>query len=254
MAVTVLPSPEVPEALRARASRWADLKRWERRELGQELRRLGLSYREIAAIIPVEKGTLSGWCRDIELGSEQVIRLIERTRARSAHGRGARTNRRRRQEQVEAISRAALEEARDLVKSPLWTAGVMLYWGEGSKTRDLCFTNSDAEMVRLMMHWFRRFLRIENERFSIRMHLHSGQDEQEARQYWTDVAGVPSTQFGKTFWKTEGTGHRRNILYRGTVQVRICRSGDLFHRVMAWIEAWYPSRGPLAKLVIATDS
>lgn len=48
--------PPLPRGLLARASRWEELKRWERRELGQELRRLGLSYSEIAEVIPVAKG------------------------------------------------------------------------------------------------------------------------------------------------------------------------------------------------------
>ena len=46
---------------------WASLSRWERAEVGRDLRRQGLSYGEIMQLIPVPKGTLAGWCRDIEL-------------------------------------------------------------------------------------------------------------------------------------------------------------------------------------------
>jgi len=51
----VLFDPELVTAI----TRWDILKRWERPELGQNLRRLGFSYREIAAVVPVAKGTLS---------------------------------------------------------------------------------------------------------------------------------------------------------------------------------------------------
>lgn len=40
---------EIPRELLDRAARWPDLKRWERKELGQALRMLGLSYGEIGS-------------------------------------------------------------------------------------------------------------------------------------------------------------------------------------------------------------
>jgi transposase len=66
---------EVPPQLLTQAPLWPVLKRWERRELAESLRRLGLSYREIGQIIPVSRGTLSAWCRDIQLSPEQEARL-----------------------------------------------------------------------------------------------------------------------------------------------------------------------------------
>jgi hypothetical protein len=66
---------KVPLELLGQARSWPTLKRWERRALGQALRELGLSYREIGHIIPVPKGTLSAWCRDIRLSPEQQARL-----------------------------------------------------------------------------------------------------------------------------------------------------------------------------------
>src|SRR5438445_9122868 len=74
----------VPSDLLLRASRWSELKRWERRELGQDLRMLGLSYREIAEVVPVTRGTLSGWCRDVVLSSELQERLRKKRPAQAA--------------------------------------------------------------------------------------------------------------------------------------------------------------------------
>jgi transposase len=79
----------LPKELPDRVAFWPDLKQWERREIGQELRRMGLSYREVAAVIPVTKGTLSGWCRDIELSDDQRQRLSFRpSRIAAARQRG----------------------------------------------------------------------------------------------------------------------------------------------------------------------
>jgi hypothetical protein len=102
--------PQIPDELRERAGRWSELKRWERREVGQELRRLGLSYNEIARIIPVSKGTLSGWCRDLELPFDLRQRLaLIRPKLDSQIALG----RRRRDEALErkaAIRSAAQDE------------------------------------------------------------------------------------------------------------------------------------------------
>jgi len=56
--------PQVSSSLVKRAAEWDELHRWERSELGKDLRRLGLTYGEIRELIPVPKGTLSYWCRE----------------------------------------------------------------------------------------------------------------------------------------------------------------------------------------------
>lgn len=239
------------EVLRARAAAWSFMKAWERRELAHSLRRTGLSYREMSEIIPVGKGTLSIWCRDVPLTEEQLAELGRRARRGCpGHHRGAQANRRKREMQVAAIRQGALAEVHRLATSPLWIAGVMLYWAEGSKTKHVCMTNSDPNMVALTMRWFRESLDLADDRFRARMHLHTGQDEVETRQHWARVTGLDETVFGKTHWKKEGTGHRKNVLYRGTLQIVVTRSGDLLHRLKAWTEGCYdPVSGPLAKLV-----
>lgn len=238
MAVVVLPSPEVPQALRARASHWADLKRWERREIGQELRRLGLSYREIAAIIPVGKGTLSGWCRDLELTTEQRARLRALRPAETVRMEIGLRRRKHTLRRIDAIKTAARAKAHTLRADPFWVAGVVAYWSEGAKSGSgVRFSNSDPALVRLFISWAHTYLGISRDRLSLALHLHDGQDEDERIRFWSEVAGVLPSQFGKTYFKREGTGHRKKVLYHGTVSVRIRRSGLLLHQLQGWWEA-----------------
>lgn len=244
----------IPDELHARASRWAELKRWERRELGQKLRRLGLSYTEIQQIVPVHRTTLSDWCRDLELTAEQQRRLQSIRPAKWVRLELGLQRRRRNLDRIARLQQVAATEVSVLAGSPLWLAGVMLYWAEGSKTKSLCVANSDPSLIRVMMRWFREELDLSDDRFTPRLHLHTGQNEEQTKLFWSDVTGVPINQFGKTFWKREGTGHRKHVLYHGTIQIVVRRSSDLLHRVMAWIDACYHPGGPLAKLAIATDS
>lgn len=238
----------VPPELIARAASWAELKRWERRELGQELRGLGLSYREIAEIIPVSKGTLSGWCRDHQLTPDQEARL-RAIRPSQAVRRAVGAQRRRANlARIEAIKTAARQEALRLMNDPFWVAGAVGYWAEGAKREKLMFANSDPDLVFLFVNWASRYLAVTHDQFTISLHLHTGQSEGERMEFWSQVTGFPRAQFRKSFVKPEGTGHRKNRLYNGTAQIRVARSGELLHRVMGWIDAIAMAGPTFAKL------
>ena len=215
------------------------LKWWEKKEQIQALRRQGLSYGEIRAQIPfsVAKGTVSRWRREIELTPEQLDRLDSMRRGSWYRNRlkGSKMNQYRRAEEIAAIRSKARMEVPRLTQEELWLAGVMLYWAEGSKKQNVTFSNSDASAVCLMMKWFREICHVPEGRFRLRLHLHSGQDEASMKAFWSGITGLPLSQFGKSYVKKEGTGHRKNTLYMGTIQVRVSNS-NLLHTIQAWIE------------------
>lgn len=222
---------EIAADLMASIHRWPVLSRWERSEVGRELRLAGLSYGEILELIPVPKGTLAGWCRDIELTSEQVAAIKDRRGPRA----GPRDTQWRRREEIARIEAQAVAEAEYLIRDPFWVAGVVLYWGEGSKTqRELSMANSDPAALRLFIAWTRRFLEPQAE-FTLKLNLHAGNDEHGARRYWRDQLRLENATFYKTFIKPEGTGHRKNHLATGVCTARMRRCADASVRVMKWI-------------------
>ncbi len=223
------------------------LKWWEKKEQIQGLRRQGLSYGEIRARLSfsVSKGTVSRWCKEIELTPEQLDRLDQLGRECWYRNRlkGSKTTQRRRAAEIEIIKTKARVEVAELFKKKLWVAGLMLYWAEGSKTHSVCLTNSDPQLVRFMMAWLRKFCKVPEEKFRARMHIHSGQDEKSIKNFWSEITGIPLSQFGKCYVKKEGTGHRKNILYQGTIQVAISNR-NLLHTIQGWIEGFsQKSRG-----------
>jgi len=124
-----------------RVGTWESLSRWERSELGKDLRRLGMSYGEIMMLIDVKKSTLATWCRDVVLAEEQLSAIKERTGSRI--GIPVDTNWRRRLE-IEEIRQRATEEVGELARDPYWIAGVVLYWADDAKTRNhLKLANTD---------------------------------------------------------------------------------------------------------------
>ncbi|MBI3320600.1 MAG: hypothetical protein HYZ89_08495, partial [Candidatus Omnitrophica bacterium] len=228
------------------------MKRWQQKELVQSLRRQGLSYREILSQVPfsLSRSTISGWCKEIELSPEQLDRLDQLYRTSSYRNRllGSKAVQRRRAQEVEAIKTKARSEVARLRKNELWLAGLMLYWAEGDKRGKVGLTNSDPKLVRVMMKWFRDYCRVPEEKFKVHLHLHSGHDEESVKAYWVDVTGLKIAQFGKSFVKQEGTGHRKNILYQGTIRIQI-GNRDLLHTIRAWIEECSSTLdGPLAQL------
>lgn len=97
--------PEVPQELLTQAEEWHELHRWERRRLGRALRRLGLTYGEIPAIIPVPKGTLSEWCRGIDLTADQVSAIRQRTISQKGVPHDTQRTRRREVRRIEPMPR-----------------------------------------------------------------------------------------------------------------------------------------------------
>ena len=64
----------------------------------------------------------------------------------------------------------------------------MLYWGEGSKTRNfLDLTNTDPAALRYFINWVRMYLDDEA-MFKLGLHLHEGNDEEAAKRYWSEIS------------------------------------------------------------------
>jgi hypothetical protein len=51
--------------------------------------------------------------------------------------------------------------------------------------------------------------------FSLHLHLHDGNDEAEARDFWIHETGLREANFHRTFITPAGTGHRKNHLEHG---------------------------------------
>lgn len=225
--------PEVPSDLLTQAAAWENLSRLERADLGKALRRLGLMQSEIRQIIPVPKSTLSHWCRGVELTPEQVDAIRQRGYSQPGVPRDTQAKRRA---EIRDVRRLARERADYLFQDPVFTAGVALYWAEGSKSQsDLAIANTDPALLRLFIAWVRAFLDPAAE-FRLSLHLHEGNSEQAARRFWRAALSLPASRFTKTYVKPAGTGHRKNHLEHGVCRVRVCRSTDFWHTTMAWIE------------------
>src|SRR3972149_446326 len=108
----------------------------EEKQKAVDLRKQGLSYREILQHVPVAKSTLSLWLRTVGLSRPQRQRLT--VRKLEAARRGWQKVRADRLKRTRRITEEALVEAARWVGEgdPLWLIGTILYWAEGTKAKE----------------------------------------------------------------------------------------------------------------------
>ncbi len=131
------------------------------------------------------------------------------------------------QKRVAAFNRGR-EQMQKLINNPNFIAGAMLYWAEGSKSCGAEVANSDPNLIMAMIKWLEKFYNIPPTSIAVQMHIHSGQNEQNLRQYWAGITKIPSANFQQSYIKPEGKGHRTKKLYYGTIKIRVRGVGSTY--------------------------
>ncbi|MDO8470302.1 MAG: hypothetical protein Q7S84_04825 [bacterium] len=218
------------------------------RKEAERLRKLGKSYGEIRKKIGVSKGTLSSWLKEIPLSPKDRERLY--TKQIEILSRGAPSQRERRKREVaEIIAHAKAEITLPLSEQAFLLFGTALYWGEGSKGNQLYVTNSDPRLILFMARWIEKVFSIPRRKLKARLNIYPQQNEQELKQFWSDLTGIPIKNFGKSYVKPISTGYRKNNLYYGTMRIEVPRSGDFIHRVYGWTQAVLEKEDASAKRI-----
>ena len=209
----------------------------------QKLRKQGQSIKEIAKKLSIAKSTVSIWCRDIKLTKKQIARLDARQIKGGYKGRlkGARIQRERYLKKVEKLKNQGLKQVGKLSKRDLLITGIGLYWGEGSKTGcAVRFHNSDPDIIRFMMRWFKEILQIPKEQFAMYIVINEIHKDRlnKVKKYWSEITDVPLKQFRKPVLaraknkKVYANFHE----HFGTLSIRINKSSEQFYKMQGYIE------------------
>jgi hypothetical protein len=167
-----------------------------------ELRKQGKSYRQIRDEMRIPLSTLSEWFRDetwskdiaaklaLEGQKKSTVRIVELDRVRG--------------ENLKRLYAEAREEAKQelgkLKYNPLFIAGMMLYWGEGSRSgfQGAKLSNSDPAMIKLYVSFLREACGIPMERIKAHLILYPDHEEKGTRAYWARMSGIPWENFTKS--------------------------------------------------------
>src|SRR3989338_40427 len=128
-----------------------------------------MSYSQIKEIIGVGKSTLSPWLRDYPLSRERIRELRDYSAQRIERFR--QTMRKKRDSRLAEVYRIQKKTITPLTKRELLVAGLMLYWGEGTKSGNgaLLLANTDPSMVKFFIHWMNQSLDITKSKLKIRL-------------------------------------------------------------------------------------
>jgi len=209
----------------------------------RELRHKGESIKEIAKKLKVSKGSVSLWCRDIELTFKQIQKLHEHMVKRSYIGRlkGARTQYKRRLERIKKYKRIGASRLKNFSKKDFLIAGIALYWGEGAKTCCMVgISNSDPVVIRFMIQWFKEVWYIPKNRFTLHVLINQVHKKRLTKvvNYWSRLTGMPKSQFYKTtLIKAKNKKVYKNFSeHYGTLMLRVKKPHLLHHQIMGLIE------------------
>ncbi len=179
------------------------------REKALDLRKEGLSFREIEQRLSVSKGSLSRWLRDVPFVPREEIR----NRRRLSSIRNGQILKNRKIERVSSIRNQAKEEIATLASNELKLLGAMAYWTEGSKTNDslVKFTNSDPRFIKFALKWLREICRVHEDKFRMHIRVHDDLNKAEIEKYWSNLTGISLDRFHRTtFKKSDSSGRRSN--------------------------------------------
>ncbi|MGH9247044.1 MAG: helix-turn-helix domain-containing protein [Acidimicrobiales bacterium] len=166
-------------------------------ERARELRAAGWTYNEICAELGVSKSSVSLWVRDIEVDEEVWGRRARANKRFGAHKRKNRLEMKRHAE-IERLHAEARDQLGQLSEREFLVAGVALYAGEGANGDGAVkFANRDPRMILMFLSWLRTFFDVDESRLRIRLYLHQGLDLAAAIAFWSDLTGIPTSQFGK---------------------------------------------------------
>jgi transposase-like protein len=188
----------------------------------------GYSIKQIARLLNVSSSSVSLWVRDIELTEEQHAELRRRSAIYDGQllGRAVSSSRRRAQRRAYQEHGRALARRSDVRHA----IGCMLYWAEGTKTRNqIRFSNSDPEMVRTFVEFLRTYFHLDDEHIRLTCHLFADHEERqrEIEHFWLEVTQLPRSSLCQSIvnvYSKYSAKKRRNKLPYGTCRVVVNRT------------------------------
>ena len=205
------------------------------------LRKSGLTYKEILNRLSVSKSSLSYWLRNIELTDSQIERIYNKDL--DIRRKFIEYNNFKHQKSISGKKKFfenASSEINEISRRELKLIGIALYWSEGYKTdraRGVEFTNSDPQMIKLMIKWFKEICDVADNKIKIRLQLHNSENIKKAVEFWSRITGIPLEQFTKPYIRTSPTSKKiaGNILEYGICHIRISDS-SLLAKIKGWIK------------------
>lgn len=190
------------------------------------LRKKGWSYRDILKEVPVAKSTLSKHLKDLPLTKSEKHYLKSRRDSNISHGRikAAAASHSRRIERDRELLDESRKEFANWHSDPLFFTGIALYWAEGAKRNSIfAFTNSDPQMVSLMVAWVTKFLGVPSAHMRARLYTHKPFANEGGEVFWATTCSIPLSNFRRTIYKPTGLLVKKRPGYKGCIRIELAK-------------------------------
>lgn len=211
------------------------------RHLAIKLRKQNKSYNQISKELEIPKSTLvywfkdENWSREIKnkLNAENVCLFKKRLKSMNT----IRTE--KWEKWREGFRCEARKEFKKFFKNPLFISGINLYWGEGDsvlKNGNVRLSNTDYRMIRIFVKFLTNIVGVPKEKIKCTMILYPDLKEKKCKLFWSNVSGIPLSQFYKTqFIKGK---HPTKKLDNGVCMIQVLSRG-IKEKIMVWIDLLY---------------
>lgn len=174
----------------------------------------GLSYNEICKRLSVSKGSVSRWCRDIELSEGQLDKLKKTCRVNSI------LCGKRNKIRWDVLKSQVCNEYNPPIEDPKFCLGLGLYWGEGCKSYAIGISNSDPDIILNFIEWVKTYFQNDFEEFSLTIHHYRPTEDSDVQNYWLTKLNLPATTLRKSqFAVSKVSKRKRNTLKYGTAHL-----------------------------------
>ncbi len=212
--------------------------KFEEQQKAIKMRKKGLSLKDISKSLGVAKASVSVWVRNVALSDKTKEGLRMKGFSRDVIEKRRDTRLNNENEKRNILKVEAKKDFENITMRELKIIGCMLYLAEGGKTKRgmARISNSDPEVIKIMLRFFKEICLVPDEKFKGHIHTHSENNAKKCENYWSSLTGIPKDQFFKTYVKLSkaGSGNRRTLPF-GTFDLYVCDT-KLFLKIMAWIE------------------
>ena len=136
-----------------------------------------------------------------------------------------------------------IKQELSLREKELKTAGIILYWAEGTKFNPInrnCtvdFANSNPAMVKIFLKFLREICGTDEKRLRIYLYCYTNQYPKFLQRYWSKTTKIPLNQFTKPYIRKDFLQEKSGKMKYGLVHVRYSDK-KLLLQIEKWIEEY----------------